>query len=69
MFEVGLALAVAADGMITTLLTIVLRRSRTGFAKYVRTSSLPRTAELIHVFASTDSMLNTLIVYTINTGA
>ncbi|KAM5544701.1 hypothetical protein V8D89_001599 [Ganoderma adspersum] len=40
---------VAADGILTVMLTILLHRSRTGFK-------------------STDSMLNVLILYTINTG-
>ncbi|KAL1949870.1 hypothetical protein VTO73DRAFT_8751 [Trametes versicolor] len=49
MVNVALGMVIAADGLLTTLLTIVLRRSRTGFM-------------------STDSVLNILVVYTINTG-
>ncbi|KAI0833832.1 hypothetical protein BC628DRAFT_1307884 [Trametes gibbosa] len=49
MVKAGLGVIVVADGLLTTLLTIVLRHSRTGFE-------------------TTDSMLNILIVYTINTG-
>ncbi|EIW55351.1 uncharacterized protein TRAVEDRAFT_51475 [Trametes versicolor FP-101664 SS1] len=45
----ALAFIIGADGLLTTLLTIVLCRSRTGFK-------------------STDSILNTLIFYTINNG-
>ncbi|EIW57939.1 uncharacterized protein TRAVEDRAFT_72852 [Trametes versicolor FP-101664 SS1] len=49
MVNATLGMIIAADVLLTTLLTIVLRRSRTGFQ-------------------STDSVLNILIVYTINTG-
>ncbi|OJT15112.1 hypothetical protein TRAPUB_8369 [Trametes pubescens] len=49
MVNATLAMIIAADVLLTSLLTIVLRRSRTGFQ-------------------STDSMLNILIMYTINTG-
>lgn len=31
MVNVALGMVIAADGLLTTLLTIVLRRSRTGF--------------------------------------
>ncbi|KAI0636244.1 hypothetical protein C8Q77DRAFT_631030 [Trametes polyzona] len=49
MFDTSLGMAVLDDGMLTTLLTLALRRSRTGFR-------------------STDSKLNILMKYTINTG-
>ncbi|KAI1785095.1 hypothetical protein LXA43DRAFT_167955 [Ganoderma leucocontextum] len=49
MISTALGMVIAADGILTVLLTIVLHRSRTGFK-------------------STDSMINVLIMYTINTG-
>ncbi|KAH9847841.1 hypothetical protein C2E23DRAFT_889623 [Lenzites betulinus] len=49
MFKAGMGVIVCADSLLTAVLTIVLRRSRTGFE-------------------NTDTVLNTLIVYTINTG-
>nr|VWP01433.1 Neutral alpha-glucosidase AB [Ganoderma boninense] len=48
MISTALGMVIAADGILTVLLTIVLHRSRTGFK-------------------STDSMINVLIMYTINT--
>ncbi|KAM5544677.1 hypothetical protein V8D89_001575 [Ganoderma adspersum] len=50
MFMTALAIMIAADGILTVILTVVLHRSRTGFK-------------------STDSLINVLIMYTINTGS
>ena len=62
-------LSVAIDSLMTGTLIAYLLRSRTGFTAYVLGLSLDAALEIDNDFHRTDSLVQTLIVYTINTGA
>ena len=62
-------LSVAIDSLMTGTLIAYLLRSRTGFTAYALGLSLDAALEIDNDFHRTDSLVQTLIVYTINTGA
>lgn len=68
---VSLGAGVVADMLIAGAMTVVLIRCRTGFSKWVSTDTFTNahTADDALHMDRTDSVIRTLIIYSINTGA
>ena len=57
----------AADIILTTALIVILRKCKTGLRRYVANFDLALFVPS-YCLLSTDSMIDVLVVYTINTG-
>jgi len=63
-----LAFRAAADLIICCAMASLLRARRTGFRRYVSPLPVPHIAHCVFMACSTDTALNIMVLWTINTG-